>query len=128
MILLGNDVLVAEVGGEVFAASKSCTLDVKCDTIEIANAGNGGWRDFIAGKSEWSLTLNFLMMTDDLPKVLNVGNSYDLWIYPREAGGESGSDLNTLTGTALCTEARCVATRGNLTTGSFKFVGQGILS
>lgn len=128
MILFGNDVLIAEVGGNVFAASKSCTIEVQCDSIDVAPpTGSGAWRDSIGGQKEWSLTMSFIMSDEDLPKLLTVGAEFDLWIYPR-AAEQSGSTLPTLQGTALCTEVKVTATRGNIANGSFRFTGRGELA
>ena len=116
-VILYND-------GTAFAGAKSCDLEVDCEEIETSSSVNGAWKTFLAGRKEWSVTTSFLVTAvNDIKKCLNVGTSYTLNFcenttnYPVK-----------LTGTAILKTCRITATKGNLCTGSFQFVGNGELA
>ena len=70
MIYKGRNVIVS-AGDSVLAGSKSCSLDVKCDTIPISSPTDGQWENAIAGRKSWSMTTNHLVINyRDYEKVI----------------------------------------------------------
>lgn len=126
MILQGNDVIIF-ADGMAMAASKSCSITVKGDTIEISSPTQGQFKEYIASRKEWDLTTTHLVKyssdTDTPLKemVLRVGQAYTIKVQTRPLAGD------TLTGKAICTQCKITATRGNLLQGSFSFQGSGPL-
>lgn len=59
--LLHGRNLVIKVDGELMALSKSCTVDVQCDTIPVSGPTTGQWEDNIPGRKKWEVTCNHLM-------------------------------------------------------------------
>lgn len=106
----------------VVAGAKSCEIDVACDAIEISSPTSGQWREFLAGRKEWSVSLSHLVTAGNIPTdVAMIGTTVTLVLYERASGLQ-------LSGSALVTSWRTVATVGNLCTGTFTFKGNGALS
>ena len=120
----GNDLIVLE-DGRPLAASKSCSIDVSMETQEVALAGSGSSKSYIAGRKSWTVTTNHLVgegtkINDLLNKV---GRVFTLTWQMRadtEGAGRMG-------GKAICTQCKITATRGNLIQGSFTWKGTGDL-
>lgn len=117
----GNDLIIS-ANGKALAASKSCSLDLSADTTEVALAGSGQFKNYIAGRRSWSITTNHLVGDETQVKDMfsNVGQVFNLTWQMR---GEGSSD--SMTGKALCTQCKITATRGNLLQGSFTWKGTG---
>ena len=108
-----------------FAATKSNEVQTECETIEVANADAGDWRDYIAGKKAWSFTVNWLVgSANDIARLLSVGQTYSIRIYTRT----SSTSTLRLSGSAICQQCKITATRGNISVGSFAFKGDGELT
>ena len=123
MAVLGNNIIVL-MNGQAIAGTKSDELQVDCETIEIASATDQGWTHYISGRKSWSLTVGWLVLANtDVRKVLLVGSSVTIKIK-----GRGDTDANGLQGSAIISKAKITATRGNLATGSFQFVGNGPLT
>ena len=129
MAINGNNIIIKK-GGVAIAATKSNEITVDCETIEIASPSIGDWRSFIAGRKEWSITTNFLIRSAaDIKNrlyesnQLTVGQTYSLTICNNTSGGAI-----QLTGNAILKTYKVAATRGNLSTGSFVFIGVGQLA
>lgn len=126
MILQGNDVIIF-ADGTAMAASKSCTITVKGDTIEISSPTQGQFREYIASRKDWDLTTTHLVKYSagsDIPlknMILKVGGTYTIKVQARPLSDD------VLTGKAICTQCKITATRGNLLQGSFSFQGSGPL-
>lgn len=126
MILQGNDVIILADGAAI-AGSKSCTITIKGDTIEVSGPNQGIYREYISSRKDWEITTNHLVKADttaDTPikaMAARVGIAYTIKVQVREF------DDDTLTGTAICTQCKITATRGNLLQGSFTFTGTGAL-
>lgn len=102
------------------AGARSDEIQTGCDAIEIASASEQQWREFVAGRKEWSVSVDWLLGTGrSLTDLLSVGQSYTLNIVSRS--GSSGSAV--LSGRAIMTQCRIRATTGNLVQGSFQFKG-----
>lgn len=116
-MLLGGSIIITDSAGYIHA-SKSDSISVDCETIEIAST-NARWRTFIAGRSSWSFTCNFLVSS--LGAIVPpVGATVKITI-------KSNIDGDQLEGYAICTSSKTTATKGNLSQGSFSFQGTGAL-
>ena len=124
----GNNIIIGcETSPGVFTpfyASKSSTIQVGSETIEISSPTTGLWRDYIAGRKNWSITTSFLLLalwhaTDTLTAV---GQTFHIRIYDRT------DSSRYMDGRAILKTAKVTATRGNLVQGSWEFVGCGELS
>lgn len=123
MAVNGNifKVVVSGTTPPLIAGAKSDDIEVRCDTQEVASPTQGDWREFLAGRKEWSVNTSYLVSTGDLQKVLAVGTTYPVLFVDTRSGYE-------LRGMAILVAAKITATKGNLTTGSFKFQGTGALT
>lgn len=127
MAINGNTIYISSGTGTtaLIAATKSNEIQTGCDKIEISSPNSGDWKDYLAGKKEWSFSVNWLISSrTDLRKLLYSGNTYDIGI----CGKVGNSASRILTGRALCTQAKITATRGNLCVGTFSFIGCGALA
>lgn len=129
MAVNGNKIII-KLGGVAIAATKSNEITVDSEVIEIASPTIGAWRSYISGRKEWSVNTNFLVTSvSDIAErlyasnTLTVGQTYTLTICANSSGGTV-----QLTGMAILKTYKVTATRGNLMTGSFGFVGVGALS
>ena len=135
MALNGNIILV-QLDAHTIAGTKTTEIQVESELIEIASATQGAYREYLTGRKQWQVTVNYLLkyatyqtmftypnasMTD----ALLVGNSYTLKFMNRA----SHYDMPiTLKGTAILRTCKITATRGNLIQGTFTFVGNGALT
>lgn len=120
----GNDLIVL-IDGHPLAASKSCSIDVSAETKEVALAGAGTFKSYIAGRKSWTVTTSHLVgdgtrMADLLARVGQV-----FGITWRMRDDTEGSDR--MGGKAICTQCKITATRGNLIQGSFTWKGTGAI-
>lgn len=128
MALLGNNLFIMIGSGAqaaIIAGTKTNEIQSGSDLIEISSSTNGQWREYLAGRKEWSFTTGFLLLQNtDVLKLLDIGTTYTISVASR-----TGSNTTThLTGSAILKVCRIVATVGNLVQGSFQFVGTGALS
>ena len=133
MALNGN-ILIVLVDGHAIAGTKTNEIQVESELIEIASATQGSFREYLTGRKQWQVTVNYLLMYASyqvirtypdahLTDVFLVGNSYTLKFTNRV-----GTLPVTLKGTAILRTCKITATRGNLIQGTFTFVGNGALS
>jgi predicted secreted protein len=121
MAQLGNNILVY-LNGTAIAGTKSNEIQTDCEMIEITNMTSAQWRQFIAGRKQWTVSTGFLVLAGaDIKKLLNVGTTYTLRFRDR-----AGS--NIIEGQAILKTCKISATRGNLATGAFSFQGSGELA
>ena len=123
MAINGNNIIITK-GGTAIAATKSHEIQSGCELIEISGPTEGSWREYIAGRKEWSINVNYLLLENsrnNVRDVLQVGNIVTLVIKDR-------SNSYSVTGTAICTACKQTYTEGNLAVGSFSFKGTGALS
>ena len=122
MAINGYNIIVLR-NGTAIAGVKSNDIQTDCDLIEVASSTSGKCKEYIAGRSEWSVNVSWLMLSDaDMLELLNQGTTYTLKI-----GGRNATNANTLTGSAILKTCRVTASMGNLVQGSFKFQGSGPL-
>ena len=120
-MLKGNDIIVI-LNGEAIAATRSDELQVGCDAIPISSRTNGDWTDVIAGRKSWTLTTGFLIANQ--LKFFDGIDMVGMYVILRI---KHRTGTSWYEGTALCTQFRVTATRGNLVQGSFAFQGKGKL-
>ena len=121
MAINGNDIIIKK-DGVAIASCKSCKVHVGCDTIEISSPLQGTWREFLAGRSDWSIQCSYLITAaSNLTDVLLVRGTYSIVLSDRNG-------TNTLTGSAICTQAEGEYTRMNLAQGAYVFKGTGALA
>ena len=122
--MTGQDIIVILSQGSTVVASaaiRSDEINTACPSIERASATQQGWKEVLAGRKSWSLTLNYLMLAAArLRDVLLIGQMFDVTIRDK-------SNTSTLTGKALMTAAKQTHTVGNLCQGSFSLEGSGPL-
>ena len=135
MALNGNIILV-QVDGHTIAGTKTTEIQVDSELIEIASASQGAYREYLTGRKQWQVTVNYLLMyatyqqmftypNASMTDALLVGNSYTLKFKNR---ANHFDQPITLKGTAILRTCKITATRGNLIQGTFTFVGNGALS
>ena len=116
----GNNIIVRS-SGTAIAGVKSDEIQSGAETIEIASATQQDWKEFIAGRKEWSLNTNYLLLADSrLADLLNVGTVYELAVTDRQGNV-------AVSGRAILTICKQTYTRGNLCQGTFQFRGTGPL-
>ena len=121
MAQLGNNILVY-LNGTAIAGTKSNEIQTECDMIEVTNQNSAQWRQYLAGRKNWSVSTGFLVLAAaDTKKLLNVGTTYTLRFSDR-----AGTSI--LQGQAIMKQCKISATRGSLATGSFTFQGSGELA
>ena len=94
-IVLGRKVFIYNGSGtttSVIAAAKSCTVSTKRDLIERASATQGDAKEFVAGRYEWEVSMDHLVITDNNKQfqgidILREGQAVTLSIYINGAGG-----------------------------------------
>lgn len=118
----GNKIIICILESSTrtpIAATKSNEWSTGADTIEVSSPTQGAWRAYIAGRKEWSVTTSFLVhAVSDIKICLNVGTKYTMCFCENKDGYPV-----TLQGQAMLQSAKITATRGNVTQGSFQFVG-----
>lgn len=121
MAQLGNNILVY-LNGSAIAGTKTNEIQTECDVIEVTNQNSAQWRQYLAGRKNWSVSTGFLVLAAaDTKKLLNVGTTYTLRF--RDRAGTS-----ILQGQAIMKQCKISAARGSLATGSFTFQGSGELA
>ena len=123
MLLQGRDLWILDSSSNALVAmSKSCEIDVEGDEIEVSSATAADWREYIAGRKNWQVTVNFLVTAGNLATDIGkVGTKVTLKM-------KDGSTGTALTGSAIVRTARFTGTVGNLAQGTFQFRGTGSLS
>jgi hypothetical protein len=116
----GRDIKIFNSSGTaLIACAKSCTIHKQCEVIERTSATNLTSKEYIPGRTSWSIDLAYLVSTgtEGIPLV---GTTYNITVMV-------GSS-QALTGKVICTLCDIQATVGNLATGSIKMQGTGPLT
>ena len=122
-VILGRNIFIyAGDSGTtpVIAAAKSCTISEKCDLMEVASASNQTSKQFLAGRTEWEISISHLVVSsNEYQGMLKVGTSLTISVV-----------INGVrkTGTAICNQADIGGAVGNLATGSIHLKGTGPLT
>lgn len=100
---------------------RSNEIQTSCDMIEKASASQQDWKEYVAGRNSWTLTVNYLVLASaQVADLLYVGQTFDITM-------KSGNS-ELLTGSAIITNVKNTATVGNLAQGGFTLQGSGALS
>ena len=121
MILHGKDLLILDSSNNaIVAMSKSCDVDINCETIEVSSSTNGVSKTYIPGRTDWSVSVSYIVTAGEVATdLLRVGDTVTLQI--KEVNSSA------LTGTAIIQQCKITATKGDLAQGSFVFKGSGTL-
>lgn len=132
-----GQLLIVKLNGVAIAGTVSNEIQTEAETIEVSSPAQGQWREVMAGRKSWSVTVNFLVMdggttptsatATSIKSVLQAGQTYTLRFMDNPATGSSQT-TGGVEGPALLKACRITATRGNLVTGTFQFIGAGQLS
>ena len=120
MFLTGNDIKVYTGATPLLIGqAKSCTISTHADGHESASATNGKAKTYLAGRTDWEVTVAKLVayMRHDL---LRIGQVVTLTM------GVDNADK--LSGTGICTQCTMVVQEGNLVQLSVRIKGTGELS
>ena len=123
MIRNGKDLQITTASnGVLVALAKSCEINIDNDEIEVSSATSGKWKDFIAGRNSWTISVGYLVTAGGLATdILKTGTVVNLKV----KDGETGTPL---VGTALVKNCKVTASRGDIAKGSFLFRGKGPLT
>lgn len=117
----GNNIIIS-VNGTAIAACKSGELQSGCDTIEISSASQSEFKEFLAGRAEWSINTNYLVTAAaNLEDVLKVRSTVTISVSDRDG------DV-TMQGTAIVVNCKQTFSRGAVANGSFQFKGTGAIN
>lgn len=120
----GRDILIIlSQGGTAVASTyvKSHDIQSSADTIEKASPTQQSWREYIAGRKDWSIQMSYLLLAASrLRDPLLAGQVFDVTIKDR-------ANTYSLTGEAILTTCKQTYTVGNLANGSFTLKGNGPL-
>lgn len=122
-VYLGRNVIIYQgVSGttKAVAGAKTCTINSSCDLIEKASSTQQTAKEFIAGRSEWDVTMDHLVITGSEFEGINKVRSR---VYLRVVVNGV-----TMKGYAICTNAGLSAPVDGLAKGTIKFKGDGELS
>lgn len=112
----GNKIILTK-DGVAFGALVSHDVQTEGDTVEVAGATQGTYREFIPGRKTWVMTATCLVISSAIfANLLQAGNTFSLKSTDRQLE-------NNVHGLARLEESRITAHRGNLVQGFFRFKG-----
>lgn len=124
--MTGKDIIVIlSQNGTAMASTciKSQDIKVDADMIEKASSTQHEWKEYVAGRKGWQLSINYLVLTSTkILDLLLAGGTFTVTM--REAGTQTGG----VTGTALLRSVGQVFTVGSLAQGNFSLLGSGPLA
>lgn len=122
MVIHGKDIQIQNYNGSsIVAAARTCEVSIQADIIETATPTSGTFRTFIAGRKDWSVSVGYLVASEDGAGILlNVGDTVHIRILYTAANV-------WLHGYAIIQQCRITANIGSLAQGSFVFKGSGPL-
>ena len=122
--MTGKDILlVLSRNGTALAGTyiKSTDIQTQNDLIEKASSTQQKWKEYIAGRSGWTISVSYLVMvTAQISDLLFSGDTFTVTL---KVGTTS-----YLTGSAIMNTVGQVSTVGSIAQGSFRLVGNGALS
>lgn len=123
--MTGKDIiLVLSQGGTALASTaiKSQDIQTEADVLEKASSSQQSWREYIAGRKGWSVTLSYLVLTSDkILDLLKVGQTFSVTMKKVD------DNTNKVTGNAILKAVKQTASVGNLAQGSWQLQGTGAL-
>ena len=128
MAVLGNNIYISVGAGtssSIIAGTKTNSIKIGAEMIEVSSPLSDKWKEFIAGRNEWSFTTGFLVLqSSQVLDLLNVGTKVNIQVI----GRNGTSAVVLLQGEAFIKEFDMNLTRGNLAQGSCSFQGTGPLT
>jgi predicted secreted protein len=123
--MTGKDIiLVLSQGGTALASTaiKSQDIQTEADVLEKASSSQQSWREYIAGRKGWSVTLSYLVLTSEkILDLLKVGQTFSVTMK------KADDNTNKVTGNAILKSVKQTASVGNLAQGSWQLQGTGAL-
>lgn len=123
MAIIHGRNLIIMLNDTAIAGARSCEVNVNCEEIETSSPSQGAWREFLAGRKEWTASTSHLLPSGDghlQSEAAMVGQTVTLRFVERDT-----EDI--LTGQAIVKGWKATGTLGNLAQGSFTFRGSGSL-
>lgn len=117
-VVLHGEQIKVYMNGSAVALSKSCDIEVSCDTEEVASPTSADWREFLAGRKDWNINVSVLLSSVST-LVTAVGSTVTLTF---------GTQSDQMTGSAIVQATKMTATKGSLAQGAWKFKGTGALT
>ena len=112
----GNKIILTK-DGVAFGALVSHDVQTDGETVEVAGATQGPYREFIPARKTWVMTATCLVISSAIfANLLQAGNTFSLKSTDRQLE-------NNVHGRARLEECRITAHRGNLVQGFFRFKG-----
>lgn len=119
-IIHGGKIQIFNASGtSLLAASNSCVIRKQGEAIEVASATSQTDREFITGRSSWSIDMDYLITTglDGIPLV---NTKYQIKVMV--------NGTQSATGYVICTECDVQAPMNGLSKGTIRMQGTGPLS
>ena len=116
LLVLLNDVAIAN--------SKSCDINMDCEALETSSPDDGNYKHFTPGRMSWKVTTSYLVEAEGSPIKSHLslpGKIFTIKVKSRDLSDD------VMTGQVLCTNCKITGIKGNLTQGSFTFLGLGAL-
>lgn len=122
--MTGKDLIVIlSQNGTALASTaiRSQEIQTSAETIEKASATQQDWKEYVAGRKAWSLSVSYLVLTaSKVADLLMVGQTFDVTI-------KDVDNTSSVSGVAILSSVKQTAAIGNLANGSFTLVGSGPL-
>lgn len=122
--MTGKDLIVIlSQNGTALASTaiRSQEIQASAETIEKASATQQDWKEYVAGRKAWSLSVSYLVLTaSKVADLLMVGQTFDVTV-------KDVDNTSSVSGVAILSSVKHTASIGNLANGSFTFVGSGPL-
>lgn len=122
--MTGKDIILTlTLNGSAVAATRirSSEIETTASVIEKASSTQQQWKEFITGRREWSLNVNYLVLASGkVGDMLYAGQTFGVTF--------KCGDANLLTGTAIMTQCKQTYTIESLCKGSFVLKGTGALA
>ena len=104
----------------IIACAKSCEISVDGEQIEISSPSDGQWRNYLASRKGWSISVGYLLGAGTFPTEAAMVNTTVTIVV------SDGTAL--MQGQAIVKSWKATGNIGNLANGSFVFLGNGPLS
>lgn len=128
MAVLGNNIYISVGVGTsatIIAGTKTNSIKVGAEMIEVSSPLSDKWKEFIAGRNEWSFTVGYLVLQDSqVLDLLNVGTKVNIQV----VGRNGTSSVVLLQGEAWIKTFDMNLARNKLAQGSCSFQGTGPLT
>lgn len=112
--------LIVKIDDTAVAGSRSCSLTMQSDLLEVTAPNEGEYNHYIAGRKEWQVKCSFLVIDNAFKTFpMMVGQTVTLEFVDRNGVG--------LHGQAIVKQCEISSAISNLAQGSFTFQGNGEL-